>query len=108
MAFSKNTDRIICYPLSSNNQEQSSMVWPCHDERRRVSAEVCDEGKDEGKDTTGKIKTNVVIDSHMKGKSKSRKEILRTKCFKNIQDLRTLISLTGVLEKILELLPGVW
>ena len=48
------------------------------------------------------------IDSHMKGKSKSRKEILRTKCFKNIQDLRTLISLTGVLEKILELLPGVW
>ena len=55
VAFSKNTDRIICYPLSSNNQEQSSMVWPCHDERRRVSAEVCDEVKD----TTGKIKTKV-------------------------------------------------
>ena len=30
------------------------MIWPCHDERRRVNVEGCDEGKDEGKVPRGR------------------------------------------------------
>ena len=43
------------------------------------------------------------IDSHLKVKNASLKEVLETKCFENRKYL-----LTGVLEKIIELLPGVW
>ena len=41
---------------SSNQQEHTSMVWPCNDERGRVNAEGCDELKDEWKDTKTKTK----------------------------------------------------
>ena len=34
---------------SSNQQEQTLMVWPCHEERRRINAEGCNEVKDEWK-----------------------------------------------------------
>ena len=35
------------------------MVSPCHEERRRVNAEGCNEVKDEGKETKRKTKTKV-------------------------------------------------
>ena len=44
---------------SSDQQEQTSMVWPCHEERRRVNAEGCNEVKDEGKET--ERKTNIKV-----------------------------------------------
>ena len=47
------------------------------------------------------------IDSHLKGKNTSLKEVIGMKCFANIQVWSCLDQLTGVLEKILELLPGV-
>ena len=31
------------------------MVWPCHEEGGRVTAEGCDEVKDEGKETKTKV-----------------------------------------------------
>ena len=36
---------------SNDQQEQTLMAWPCHEERRRVNAEGCDEVNDEEKDT---------------------------------------------------------
>ena len=39
--------------------EQTSMVWPYHEERGRVSAEGCDEVKDDEKYTKRKTKTKV-------------------------------------------------
>ena len=44
---------------SSDQQEQTTMVWPCHEERGRVNTEGCNEVKDEGKDTKRKNKTKV-------------------------------------------------
>ena len=70
------------------------MVWPCHEERGRVNAEGCDAVKDEGKET--KMRPRLMwldnIDRHQKGNNKSLKEILRTKCFENRHDWRTLTS----------------
>ncbi len=50
------------------------------------------------------------IDSYLKANITSLKEVLETKCFENRHDWRTLISYSTdrSLEKILELLPGVW
>ena len=31
----------------SSDPEQTSMVWPCHEERGRINAEGCNEVKDE-------------------------------------------------------------
>ena len=42
-----------------NQQEQTSMVWPCHAERGRVNVEGFDEVKVKWKDTTRKTKTKV-------------------------------------------------
>ena len=43
-----------------NKTEQTSMVWPCHGQRRRINAEGCNEVKDEGKETKrNKTKTKV-------------------------------------------------
>ena len=46
---------------SSNQHEQTLMVWPCREERGRVNAEGCNEVKDEGKETKRKTKTKVAI-----------------------------------------------
>ena len=35
---------------SSDQQEQTLMVWPCHEERRRLNADGCEEVKYEGKE----------------------------------------------------------
>ena len=80
--------------LSSNQQEQTLMVWPCHKERCRFNAEGCNEVKDEGKQTKWKTTTKVArhIDSHLKGKNTSLKEVLETRCFENREDWRALIS----------------
>ena len=50
------------------------------------------------------------IDSNLKGNNTSLKEVFETKFLriKNIGEHLFLTQLTGVLEKILELLPGVW
>ena len=68
------------------------MVWPCYRERGTVNAEGCNEGKE----TNWKTKTNIRwldnIDSHLKGKNSSLKEVLETKCIENRQDWRTMIS----------------
>ena len=42
-----------------NQQEQTTMVWPCHEERGKVKAEGCNDVKDEGKETERKTKTKV-------------------------------------------------
>ena len=44
---------------STDQQEQTSMVWSCHEERRRLNADGCNEVKDEGKETKRKTKTKV-------------------------------------------------
>ena len=54
------TDATHC---SSNQQEQTSKVWPCHEEREREeeesNAEGCNEVKDAGKETKRKTNTKV-------------------------------------------------
>ena len=65
------------------------MVWPCHGERGRVNAQGCDAAKDGRKETKTTWLDN--IDRHQKGKNTSLKEVLRTKCFENRHDWRTLI-----------------
>ena len=40
---------------SSDQQEQRSMVWQCHEERGRVNPEGCNEDKEEGKETKTKV-----------------------------------------------------
>ena len=75
---------------SSNQQEQTPMVWPCHEERRRVNSEGCNEVKDEGKETKRKNKNKTAIDnidSHLNGKDTSPNDVLETKCFQNVQYL---------------------
>ena len=69
------------------------MVWPCHEERGRVNAQGYDAVKGEWKEIKRRPRLRWLdnIDRHQKGKSTSLKEVLRTKCFKNRQDLRTLI-----------------
>ena len=37
----------------------TSMVWPCHGQRRRINAEGCNEVKDEGKEIKRKTNTKV-------------------------------------------------
>ena len=79
---------------SSNQQEQTPMVWPCHKERGRVNAEVCNEVEDKGKETDMKTNTNVA--RHLRWPHEMKKtylkEVLQTKCFENIQYWRTMIS----------------
>ena len=88
------------------------MVWPCHEERGRVNAQGCDAVKGEWKE----IKMRPIlrwldnIDRHQKGKNTSLKEVLRTNVSRmdKIGGHCFLDQLTGILEKILELIPGVW
>ena len=44
---------------ASDQQEQITTVWPCHEERGRFNAEGCNEVKDEWKETKRKTKTKV-------------------------------------------------
>ena len=44
---------------SSDQQEQPSMVWPCHEEGSRVNADGCNEVKYGVKETKRKTKTRV-------------------------------------------------
>ena len=68
------------------------MVWPCHEERGRADDHGCDAVKGEGKYTKRRPRRLENIDRHQKGKKTSLKEIIRTKCFENRQDWRTLNS----------------
>ena len=78
---------------SSNRQEQTSMVWPCHEETGRVNAQGCDAVKDEGNETKRRPHLRWLdnIERHQKGKNTSLKEDLRTKCFENRKYWKTLI-----------------
>ena len=72
----------------------TSMVWPCHEERGRVNVQGCDAVKGEWKETKRRpiLMWLDNIDRHQKGKTTSLKEVLRTKCFEKRQYWRTLIS----------------
>ena len=50
---------------SSNQQEQTSMVWQCHEERGKFNTESCDEVRDEGKENMWKAKKDN-IDGYLK------------------------------------------
>ena len=70
------------------------MVWPYHEERGRVNAQSYDAVKGEWKEIKRRPRLRWLdnIDRHQKGKNTFLKEVLRTKCFENRQDWRTLIS----------------
>ena len=68
------------------------MVWPRREERGRVNAQCVMQLKMKGKRPRGKTTWVDNIDRHQKGKNTSLKEVIRTKCFENRHDLRTLIS----------------
>ena len=59
------------------------MVWSCHEEDCN---EDCNEVKDEGKETKRKTNTRWLdnMDSHLKGKNTSQKDVLETKCLEDI------------------------
>ena len=42
--------------VQANQQEHTSMVWPCHEERGRVNSEGCKEVKYKGKETNRNTK----------------------------------------------------
>ena len=69
------------------------MVWPCHEERRRVNGDGCNEVM-KGKRPRGRPRLRWLdnIDSQLKGKRTSLKEVLETNCFENRKDWRTFIS----------------
>ena len=54
------TNILISDHCSSDQQEETSMVWQCHEERRKFNDEGCNEVKDEGKETKRKTMTKVV------------------------------------------------
>ena len=64
------------------------------EEEERVNAQCCDAVKAEWKEIKRRPRLRWLynIDRHQKGKNTSLKEVLRTKCFKNRQYWRTLIS----------------
>ena len=70
------------------------MVWPYHEERGRVNAQSYDAVKGEWKEIKRipRLRWLDNIDHHQKGKNTFLKEVIRTKCFENRQDWRTLIS----------------
>ena len=67
--------------------------WPYHEERGRVNAQSYDAVKGEWKEIKRRPRLRGLdnIDRHQKGKNTFLKEVLRTKCFENRQDWRTLI-----------------
>ena len=54
-----NREAYYAAPCSSDQQEQTLMVWSCHEQRRRLNADGCNEVKDEGKETKRKTTTKV-------------------------------------------------
>ena len=64
------------------------------EESGRINAQGCDAVKGEGKETKKRPKLRWLdnIDRHQKGKNTSLKEVLRTTCFENRQEWRSLIS----------------
>ena len=70
------------------------MAWPYHEERGRLNAQSYDAVKGEWKEIKRRPRLRWLdnIDRHQKGKNTFLKEVLRTKCFENRQDWRTLIS----------------
>ena len=71
------------------------MVWPCHEERRRVSAEGCNEVKDEGKETKRKTKTKAARQHRQppeRTKNTPPKEDEMFRESKRLEPWRTLIS----------------
>ena len=69
------------------------MVWPYHEERGRVNAQSYDAVKGEWKEIKRRPRLTWLdnIDRHQKGKNTFLKKVLRTKCFENGQNWRTLI-----------------
>ena len=60
--------------------DKNKLRWfgSCHEERGRVNVEGCNEDKDEGKETEKKAKNEMWLDnmdSHLKGKNASLKEV---------------------------------
>ena len=108
----KNVDRAYIHEFKYNQQYQTAIVWPCHEEGGRTNAEGCNEVKDEGRETERKTRQDSLdnIDSHLKGKTASLYEVLGTKCFEKRHDWRILIyrSTDRSSGKIIALLPGVW